>query len=240
MNGHVLPPPKDEAEAKVRRILDPISQTLNRVIGATKKKIPDDDSRLKLIKQGLVTIGNHIGSQVREGGYANLEDKMWEYVSEHHWPQSKQSEKRVSGHKLREMYKKIAGKDMANAKQPPSKPQPVTNGTLATEEKKESVKPARTLPDFKRESPELKRENSASKPPGDIKSTEPNAKPLIEVQLRTTDTAAPIAETKSEEPAAKSSIDVKAGNPESAVPTTETKDEVTETKREAQDVKAEQ
>ena len=170
VNG--LPPPKDEMEARIRRLLDPISAALVRVSGATKKKIPEDDTRLKMIKQGLVAIGNHINAQVKDGGQSSLEDKLWDYVSEHHWPQSKQHEKRVSGHKLRDMYKKIAGKDNAAAiaKTTPTKPKPdndaapaktaapsSTNGTVTTA-KKESPLVERKLPDFKRDTSDIKRE----------------------------------------------------------------------------------
>jgi chromodomain-helicase-DNA-binding protein 1 len=117
-----------EADQKVRKIFEPISSTLVKVSGATKKKMPEDDARLKMIKMGLVTIGNHINTQIVDNGHASVEDKMWDYVSEHHWPQSKSksSDKRVSGHKLRDMYKKISGKDSAAtvARTSPTKPKP--------------------------------------------------------------------------------------------------------------------
>lgn len=124
-NG-VSRPPMSEADQHVRKIFEPIHSTLIKVTGATKKKMPDDDARLKMIKMGLVAIGNHINTQVNSNGQASVEDKMWEYVSEHHWPQSKQSDKRVSGRKLRDMYKKISGKDNAasGAKNSPTKPKP--------------------------------------------------------------------------------------------------------------------
>ncbi|EME50139.1 hypothetical protein DOTSEDRAFT_68860 [Dothistroma septosporum NZE10] len=120
-----------ESEQRIRKILDPISSALAKVNGATKKKIPDDDERLKMIKAGLLTIGNHINAQVRNNGQASMEDKMWDHVSEHYWPQSKSSDKRVSGRKLRDMYKKISGKDSAAAasKTTPVKPKPAPTAT---------------------------------------------------------------------------------------------------------------
>lgn len=133
-----LPRPLSEADQRSRRILDPISSTLIKVSGANKKKMPDDDARLKVIKQGLVTIGNHINSQVPQYG-RDMIDQLWDYVSEHHWPQSKAVDKRVKGDKLRDMYKKIAGKDAntAASKASPAKTRPAlpaeatstTNGT---------------------------------------------------------------------------------------------------------------
>ena len=89
-----------ESEQRIRKILDPISSALAKVNGATKKKIPDDDERLKMIKAGLLTIGNHINAQVHNDGQTPMEDKMWDHVSEHYWPQSKSNDKRVSGRKL--------------------------------------------------------------------------------------------------------------------------------------------
>ena len=160
-----LPPPRDENEARIQKILDPISSALVRVSGATKKKIPEEDARLKMIKQGIVTIGNHISAQVRDVGQSSMEDKLWDYVSERYWPQSKQLEKRVSGKKLMDMYKKIAGKDnaAANAKTTPTKSKPEPNGAPAKDPasstvngtmsitRKESPLAERKLPDFKRD-----------------------------------------------------------------------------------------
>jgi chromodomain-helicase-DNA-binding protein 1 len=111
-----------EADQRARRFLEPINSTLLKVSGATKKRMPDDDARLKIIKQGLVTIGGHINAQVPQHGQ-DLVDKLWDYVSEYHWPQAKAADKRVPGHKLRDMYKKISGKDNA-AKASPTKPKP--------------------------------------------------------------------------------------------------------------------
>ncbi|KAK4547352.1 hypothetical protein LTR36_001008 [Oleoguttula mirabilis] len=135
MNGHKS---YDETSVRVRLALDPINNHLVKVSGATKRQVPDDDRRLKMIKQGLVAIGTHINAQVREGTVTGvLEDAMWEYVSKHYWPQSKQAEKRVSGKKLRDMYKKIAGKDAgskvspAKAKTAPPLAAATTNGTAS-------------------------------------------------------------------------------------------------------------
>jgi len=134
--------PLTEAEQRVRKLLDPISSTLIKVTGATKRKIPDDDARLKMIKQGLVAIGNHISSTVRNQGQESLEDKLWDHVSYHHWPQSKQSDKRVSGSKLRDMYKKISGKDnAAGSKASPTKLKPKANDSTAANGTSDSVEP---------------------------------------------------------------------------------------------------
>ena len=209
VNG--LPPPKDETEARIRRILAPIQQALTKSASATKKNVPDNDVRLKMIKQGLVAIGSHINSQVRDGGHAAMEDKLWDYVCEYHWPQSKQSEKRVPGHKLKDMYKKIAGKDNAavgaknNTTQSKPKPEPervpvTANGTtLSSGVKRESPVLERKLPDFKRESSDVKRESPLAvkrESPADVKRASPSdakrqspsaikCEPLSDVKMET-------------------------------------------------------
>ncbi|SMR45497.1 unnamed protein product [Zymoseptoria tritici ST99CH_3D1] len=133
-----------EADQRVRKIMEPIQSTLIKVSGATKKKMPEDDARLKMIKMGLVAIGNHITTQVQNNGQASFEDKLWDYVSEHHWPQSKSSDKRVSGHKLRDMYKKISGKDNAAAasKTSPTKPRPAATEAGASKPASNGTTPA--------------------------------------------------------------------------------------------------
>ncbi|KXT01495.1 hypothetical protein AC578_4532 [Pseudocercospora eumusae] len=135
--------PLSESEQRCRKILDPISATLVKVSGANKKRIPDDDARLKMIKLGIVGIGTHINAYIRQHDDRSLEDKLWDYVSEHHWPQSKAADKRVPGHKLRDMYKKIAGKDSAagGSKPSPANPKPTASSSTNGEATKiESVK----------------------------------------------------------------------------------------------------
>ncbi|KAK4508468.1 hypothetical protein PRZ48_002207 [Zasmidium cellare] len=172
--------PLSEAQQRAQKILDPINATLVKVSGATKKRIPDDDARLKLIKQGLVAIGNHINTQVRNRGQDSLEDQLWEYVSEHHWPQSKSNDKRVSGSKLRDMYKKISGKDSGAApKATTAKPTPTasdvpatsstSNGAAATK-----IEPTKTVADTS----EVKKENATPEVAKD--SSEPKAEPKAE------------------------------------------------------------
>ncbi|CAK4032372.1 related to transcriptional regulator CHD1 [Lecanosticta acicola] len=148
--------PLSEAEQRVRKLLDPISGTLDKVSGATKKKVPDDDARLKMIKQGLVAIGNHISTQVRGLGQESIENKLWDFVAEHYWPQSKSNDKRVSGNKLRDMYKKISGKDSKESASgtktspsvsksgPAASSSSATNGaTVKTEANPEKSEPAK-------------------------------------------------------------------------------------------------
>lgn len=167
--------PLSEAQQRAQKILEPISATLIKVSGATKKRIPDDDARLKLIKQGLVAIGNHINTQVRNRGQDSLEDQLWEYVSEHHWPQSKSNDKRVSGNKLRDMYKKIAGKDSgATPKAIPAKPKTAVSDAAGTNSsasngaaapKIETTKPVADTSGVKKEDakPEVAKDSSESK-----------------------------------------------------------------------------
>jgi chromodomain-helicase-DNA-binding protein 1 len=129
----------------MRRMFEPIVGNLIKVSGATKKKIPDNDERLKQIKQGLVAIGNHINGEMRNKDDKQLEDKLWGYVSEHYWPQSKSDDKRVPGDKLRDMYKKIAGKDLAKDQAKNSTPSAPASGK-ATNGATASVKAEKTEP----------------------------------------------------------------------------------------------
>ena len=142
-----------------------------KVQGAQKKFIPDDEKRLKIIKQSLLAIGNRITVDLHNApnatGMPKLEDQLWEYISNRHWPQSAKENKRVSGTKLRDMYVKIAGKD--KAKDGDKKPAPVpqrsgsaaTNGTSAVKaEPKPTPSPA-PVAEAKRESPApVKKDNA--------------------------------------------------------------------------------
>ena len=158
-----LPKPLSEDDRKMRDFLAPIKDTLTRVSRVTRKHIPDNDERLKAIKRNLVAIGKHIESQVsKHGKYIeshaspdgklvdkSLESMLWDYVSDHHWPQAKQEENRAPGHKLREMYLKISDKDSitAAAQEAPAKSRtpsdgaktPTSNGDMANTKKELST-----------------------------------------------------------------------------------------------------
>ena len=137
--------PSSDGESQLKKLLEPVTEQLQKVQGAQKKYIPDDEKRLKIIKQSLLAIGNRITVDLRHApnaaGMMKLEDQLWEYISKRHWPQSAKENKRVSGTKLRDMYVKIAGKDKnkdtaaAAEKKAASVPQHsgsvATNGTLS-------------------------------------------------------------------------------------------------------------
>lgn len=136
------PKPLSDIEVQLKKLLEPVTEHLEKVQGAQKKFIPDDEKRLKIIKQSLLAIGNRITVDLHNApnatGMPKLEDQLWEYISKRHWPQSAKENKRVSGTKLRDMYVKIAGKDKskdgtASDKKPASVPQQsgsaATNGT---------------------------------------------------------------------------------------------------------------
>jgi chromodomain-helicase-DNA-binding protein 1 len=144
-NKNGLHKPRSSSEDPMRRMFEPIVGNLIKVSGATKKKIPDNDERLKQIKQGLVAIGNHINGEMRNKDDKQLEDKLWGYVSEHYWPQSKSDDKRVPGDKLRDMYKKISGKDLAKDQAKNSTPSAPASGK-ATNGATASVKAEKTEP----------------------------------------------------------------------------------------------
>jgi chromodomain-helicase-DNA-binding protein 1 len=144
--------PLSEYEKRMQHVLAPIKEHLTRASGAQKKKIPDDMTRLKIIKVSLVAIGNHIVNHPNLKDDSSLESCLWDFVSERHWPQSNKESKRVSGKKLRDMYFKIAGKDAApKATSRPS----ASNGT--TSEVKKEPSPV-----------EEKKPTAAS--PGDVKA----------------------------------------------------------------------
>jgi hypothetical protein len=100
-----------EADKKLQHVLAPVKEHLARVSGANKRKIPNDMTRLEIMKVSLVAIGNHITNHVKQN--ASLEDSLWKFVSDRYWPQSSKESKRVPSEKLKEMYVKIAGKGAA-------------------------------------------------------------------------------------------------------------------------------
>jgi chromodomain-helicase-DNA-binding protein 1 len=127
--------PLTDNEKKMQQILIPINDSLERAAGAQRKKVPDDMARLKIIKVNLVAIGDYIINHPKIKDNSPLELDLWEFVSERHWPQSANKDKRVTGQKLREMYIKIAGKDAAPKAAPR---QSASNGTSGEAKKEPS------------------------------------------------------------------------------------------------------
>lgn len=60
----------------IRRIFRPISAGLKRVHDATKINVPDNDKRLKIIKQELIATGDFIKDQAKNDG-RQVEVKLW-------------------------------------------------------------------------------------------------------------------------------------------------------------------
>ncbi len=164
---------KDDLEDRVRKMLDPINAYLVKVSGASKKKIPDNDLRLKIIKETLLKIGKHITAVIEKNGFKALEAKLWEHVSEYHWPQAKQQDKRVPGTKLKDMFARLAEKETAaaaaengavkqktavDAKAPPAAPH--TNGARSVVKKEETPNTERKVADVKPEPSPLAKESS--------------------------------------------------------------------------------
>ena len=129
--------PITEVDQHIKKLFDPVSSHLHNVEGAQKRYIKDDAMRLQIIKKSLVAFGNHIKNLMRKELNAGIEeDKFWDFVSERHWPQSKSDDKRVSGKKLKDMFKKIAGKDATKSSPPKFKSEApdaslTTNGSAA-------------------------------------------------------------------------------------------------------------
>ncbi|KAM0723058.1 hypothetical protein Q7P37_001257 [Cladosporium fusiforme] len=122
--------PLTELERKLQKTLSPISDILARAYGAQKKLIPEELTRLKVIKVTLLGIGNFISNHQGAQESPSLTKDLWDFVSNRHWPQSSKEDKRVSGKKLSDMYIKITGKapaPKANDSRPAAKPE--SNGT---------------------------------------------------------------------------------------------------------------
>lgn len=112
VNGNDTPAkPLTENEKRIKKFFEPIAERLAPLATASKKSLPDEDRRLRLIKNGLMSIGNHYRDNHEKHGLdgEDWENQVWDYVSIHHWPQSKDVSKRVPGSKLRDMYRKVAG-----------------------------------------------------------------------------------------------------------------------------------
>ncbi|KAK4902046.1 ATP-dependent DNA helicase Hrp3 [Elasticomyces elasticus] len=142
--AHTNGKPFTETEVRIHNFLKAIIDRLRPLITASKKNIPDNDRRLKIIKNGLLAIGNHINANAREHGLQDMTDNIWEYVATSHWPQSKAVEKRVPGPKLRDMFKKLGGKESNGTKSTPAMkqkavvpPTPASNGIKSEVVKKE-------------------------------------------------------------------------------------------------------
>lgn len=142
VNGVPQRPYTDE-DRRCEKLLGAIFNRLLTVHTAVKKHIPDNTIRLKLLKESLVAIGNHIMSRVRSDASVS-DDRLWAYVAERHWPQSHRDGKQmVSGQKLKDMYVKVASRETDEAT-PDTATLPKSNGTLAAprpEAHKEVSKP---------------------------------------------------------------------------------------------------
>ena len=117
---------------------------------------------------------------------------MWVYVSDHHWPQSKHNDQKVSGQKLREMYKKIVGKDAAKEKETPKKVEPITSGAvngLSVNGVKDED--AQRLSEVKKEthtsssSPALEKREPADAAHASVKIAIPEQSPAVQVKTET-------------------------------------------------------
>ncbi|KAK5168324.1 ATP-dependent DNA helicase Hrp3 [Saxophila tyrrhenica] len=174
----------DNIEASIRRLMDPVSAQLVRVSGASKKKMPDSETRLKIIKEALLKIGKHINSLVKGKGFKDMEDGLWNFVSQHYWPQAKQEDKRVPGAKLKDMFQRVMEKEGDGKVKGAGEGKtatPTANGTAGVKKEEE------------RKSSDVKQEAKASDANGTIKEESPASRP--EASKMDVDTPEPKRET---------------------------------------------
>nr|OQO28231.1 hypothetical protein B0A51_05380 [Rachicladosporium sp. CCFEE 5018] len=105
-NGAAAAPPVSEADKELVATFATISDTLKMAVNCNKRNFPDDKVRLANMKTSLVTIGKHIDGKAV--GDEKLHARLWDWVSDRHWPQSKKVEQKASGSTLKAMYEKIA------------------------------------------------------------------------------------------------------------------------------------
>jgi hypothetical protein len=63
-----------EVDKALQHVLAPVKEHLARASGANKRKIPNDMTRLEIMKVSLVAIANHITNHVKQN--ASLEDSL--------------------------------------------------------------------------------------------------------------------------------------------------------------------
>ncbi|KAG9199817.1 hypothetical protein G6514_007931 [Epicoccum nigrum] len=98
--------PEDFVERKMR----PVRDNLSRLKKATAKNYPQKDIMIKVLKTELIAIGNFIRAETRDN--AELEERLWNYTVNNHWPRTGVTVTQVKG-----MYSKMRSSEMNN-KQP--------------------------------------------------------------------------------------------------------------------------
>ena len=119
-------------DGEMDRMFQPLESVFVNVSRATKKRMPDDNERLRVIKECLLTIGAHIERHLenaRPGGSA-LGERMWRYVTDKYWPQSRDVKNIVTWQKLKDMHFRIL--------HPPPSKGTAKSGTVKTAEKEAS------------------------------------------------------------------------------------------------------
>ncbi|EMD61660.1 hypothetical protein COCSADRAFT_96653 [Bipolaris sorokiniana ND90Pr] len=71
-------------EEFVERRLRPVRDNLSRLKKATPKNYPQKDAMVKVLKIELIAIGNFIRAETRDN--AELEERLWSYTINNHWP----------------------------------------------------------------------------------------------------------------------------------------------------------
>jgi len=79
------PKPKEKkADEFLERKLRPVRDNLSRLKKATPKNYPQKEAMLRILKQELIAIGNFIRQNTKEN--EELEDRLWTFTINHHWP----------------------------------------------------------------------------------------------------------------------------------------------------------
>ncbi|KAF4549455.1 Chromodomain helicase hrp3-like protein [Elsinoe fawcettii] len=103
-------------DEKIKQKFRTVRESLEYISKASRHEMPDQDKRLKIIKQSLLVFGRHISSELKKD--PSLEEKsLWNYIADHYWPQgkSKKEGSRVTGDMINKMYRKMEEKEKAPA-----------------------------------------------------------------------------------------------------------------------------
>ncbi|RYN84148.1 Chromodomain helicase [Alternaria alternata] len=101
--------PDDFLERKLR----PVRDNLGRLKKATPKNYPQKETMVKVLKIELIAIGNFIRAETRDN--VELEDRLWNYTINHHWPRPGVTVAAVKG-----MYNKMLSQEKPAASATPT------------------------------------------------------------------------------------------------------------------------
>ncbi|KAF2222920.1 P-loop containing nucleoside triphosphate hydrolase protein [Elsinoe ampelina] len=121
-------------DEKVKQKFRSVRESLEYISKASRHEMPDQDKRLKIIKQSLLVFGRHISSEMKKDTAID-EKLLWTYIADYYWPQGKTKKEgsRVTGEMIHKMYKKMEEKEKGLATAQNGTP-PVKKETATTSE----------------------------------------------------------------------------------------------------------